>query len=274
MESAPFPYLHGFSSTEQNRLQRQAQMAEQVVYRDIDFSDASQVLEVGCGVGAQSEILLRRFPGIHLHGVDLSEAQLAVARQSLAEVPWATGRYQLQQMDATAMAFPSRSFDGAFLCWILEHAPNPAQILSEVRRVLKPGGRVFVTEVHNATFFLDPYSPATWHYWMAFNDYQLKCGGDPFIGAKLGNMLLSLGYEDIRTEIKTYYFDNRQPDKRAQIIQYWAELLLSAADQLIAAEVVTADLVEEMKVELNGVKNNPNAVFFYAFMQASARVFR
>lgn len=53
-----FPYLHGFSKTEQDRLREQAVFSEQTIYRDIDFSESKNIIEVGCGVGAQTEILL------------------------------------------------------------------------------------------------------------------------------------------------------------------------------------------------------------------------
>lgn len=272
--TSDFPYIHGFSGTEQERLRKQARFSEQIVYRDIDFSGAASILEVGCGVGAQTEVLLRRFPELQITGIDFSPAQLEAARANLAGLPGASARVELHHMDATNMAFKSRHFDGAFLCWVLEHVPNPVRVLSEVRRVLKPGSRVFITEVLNSSFFLDPYSPNLHKYWMAFNDYQLEVGGDPFVGAKLGNMLLALGYQNVRTEVKTWHLDNRQPDKRQEIIAYWTELLLSAADQLIEkTEEVTPELVEKMTEELRRVQNDPNAVFFYSFVQASATVY-
>lgn len=272
-KTSDFPYIHGFSATEQERLRKQARFSEQIVYRDVDFSDANRILEVGCGVGAQTEVLLRRFPELAITGIDFSETQLKAAADNLATQPHAAGRYALQHMDATNMGFPPRSFDGAFLCWVLEHVPNPLRVLSEVRRVLKPGARVFITEVMNASFFLDPYSPNLNKYWVAFNDHQLEVGGDPFVGAKLGNMLLALGYQNVRTEVKTWHLDNRTPDKRQEIIAYWTELLLSAADQLIAKQAVSAELVEKMTEELKRVQSDPNAVFFYSFVQASATVY-
>jgi hypothetical protein len=113
--------------------------------------------------------------------------------------------------------------------------PAPARVLAEIRRVLTPGAPVYVTEVMNASFLLDPYSPNVWRYWMAFNDFQIDSGGDPFVGAKLGNLLLAGGFRDVTTEIKTFHFDNREPARRKQMIAFWEELLLSAADQLLSA---------------------------------------
>lgn len=268
-----FPYIHGFSSEEQSRLVRQARMFETKLFSHIDYSDATRLLEVGCGVGAQTEILLRRFPNLHVTGVDRSDAQLAAAERNLAATAWCDARYTLRQADATDLPFAERSFDAAYLCWVLEHMPSPARVLSEVRRVLSPGSVVYVTEVLNSSFFLDPYSPNLLRYWMAFNDHQYDGGGDPFIGAKLGNLLLAGGYRDVQTEVKSLHLDNRQPGRRKQMIEFWEELLLSAAEQLIAAGKIDAPTVEGMRQELQAVRNDPNAVFFFAFVQARATVY-
>lgn len=264
-------YLHGFSEVEQSRLRRQARFAESTVYKDVDFSDSKNILEVGCGVGAQSEILLRRFPELHLTGIDLSDRQLAACKQYLSQLPFAQGRYDINKMDASQLEFSSRQFEGAFLCWILEHVPYPSRVLAEVRRVLRPGSPVYVTEVANSSFFLDPYSPHIWRYWMAYNDYQYEKAGDPFIGAKLGNLLLGQGFHDVQTSVKTWLYDNREPHKRKTAIEYWKELLLSAADQLVAASIVDEKLVQDMEREFDAVSVDPNAVFYYSFVQATAK---
>jgi SAM-dependent methyltransferase len=264
------PYLHGYSPLEQDRLRRQAEFAEHTVYRNIDLTEVQHLLEVGCGVGAQTSILLRRYPQIKITGIDLNEQQLAAAKKSLDQLPLAQGRYTIQKMDAQNMDFTAHSFDGAFLCWILEHVPDPLQILNEVRRVLRPGSVIYITEVVNSSFFLDPYSPNLWKYWMAFNDYQYDGAGDPFVGAKLGNFLSAVGFQKIKTEVITWHLDNRQPEKRRKIIEYWAELLMSAADQLVKAGYVTQEVVDAGMLELKKAQKNPNAVFLYSFMQAQA----
>ena len=266
-------YLHGFSSTEQHRLVTQARLLESSIFNNIDYSGAQRLLEVGSGVGAQTEILLRRFPELHVTGVDLSETQLATARQNLEKTPWCSERYTLLQADAGNLPFGAREFDSAFLCWVLEHVPSPARVLNEVRRVLVPGSPVYVTEVMNASFLLDPYSPHIWRYWMAFNDFQYDHGGDPFVGAKLGNLLLAGGFRDVHTEIKTIHLDNREPARRKTMIAFWEQLLLSAADPLLEAGLVDQETVDGMRREFSLVQNDPNAVFFFSFVQARATVY-
>ena len=270
-EKTEFPYLHGFSPVEQERLRRQARFAEHTIYQNVNFSSSKKVLEVGCGVGAQSEILLRRFPDIKLTAIDLSDKQLAAAKSSLSKHAFAKDRYELKQMSGEDLKFEAESFDGAFLCFVLEHVPDPRRVLSEVRRVLSPGGIVYITEVLNSSFFLDPYSPNVWKYWMAFNDYQYDQKGDPFMGAKLGNLLMQNGYRNIETEVKTWFLDNRYPQKRKEIIEFWSELLMSASEQLLKAGYVDQETIDGMKKEMSVVANDPNAVFFFSFIQAKAR---
>jgi ubiquinone/menaquinone biosynthesis C-methylase UbiE len=271
-ENASSDYIHGFSETEQKRLWDQAEFAEQTVYAQVDFSGCEKILEVGSRVRAQTAILLRRFPHLKVHGIDLNPNQIASAKGNLAGLPYAQGRYVIDQMNAESMAFKNHSFDGAFLCWVLEHVKNPENILAEVRRVVRPGGRVFITEVMNSSFFLDPYSPHLWKYWMAFNDYQYERYGDPFVGAKLGNILMSQGFQQIQTEVKVWHFDNRQPLRRRSAIQQWKDLMESAASTLVAEGFVDQGTVDGMTREIDAVQRNPNAVFFDAFMQASAVV--
>jgi ubiquinone/menaquinone biosynthesis C-methylase UbiE len=264
-------YLHGFTSEEQARLYRQARFLEYKVHDQLPFRRTRELIEVGCGVGAQTEILLRHFPDLHVTGIDASEANLSAARERLGTLGWAEGRYELRQMDATRLDFDVDRFDGAFLCWILEHVGNPLQVLAETRRVLRPGAPLTVTEVQNATFFIDPYSPNTMTYWRAFNEWQIALGGDPYVGAKLGNLLQAVGLQDITTKVRTFHLDNRHGGERREFIAYWTELLLSGVRGLLDAGLVQEATVEGMKEELAQVAHDPNAVFFYSFVQARAR---
>jgi ubiquinone/menaquinone biosynthesis C-methylase UbiE len=243
-----------------------------MVHEGLPFRRRRRMIEVGSGVGAQTEILLRRFPELHVTCVEYNDGQLSRARDYLTTIPWAAGRHELVKGDATHLDFPADTFDSAFLCWLLEHVPDPARVLSELRRVLVEGAPIVVNEVLNATFFIDPYSPNTLRYWMAFNDRQLELGGDPFVGAKLGNLLQAVGYRDIVTHVKTFHLDNRHPGERAEFLAYWTELLLSGSKELLDAGCVSPDIVDGMTKELDRVSRDPNAVFFYSFIQAQARV--
>lgn len=263
-------YLHGYSQGERERLRRQARILEPMVHSGLPFWRRKNVIEIGSGVGAQTEILLRYYPEIHITSVERSAGQIVEAKRVLARLPEGKGRVTFAEEDAGHLSFERDSFDAAFLCWILEHVSNPAQVLSEACRVLVPGSPIVINEVLNATFFIDPYSPKTLQYWMAFNEHQISIGGDPFVGAKLGNLLQGAGFKDIRTTVKTFHYDNRSPGARAEFLAYWSDLLLSGAPELLAAKRVSKAVVEGMRIELDRVARSPNAVFFYSFIQATA----
>lgn len=265
-------YIHGYSREEQDRLRRQAEFMEFLVFRDVNFSQSENILEVGSGVGAQTQILLRRFPNIHMTCIDINEKQIDSAKAALKKLDYARSRYDIRVMNAEKLTFPDNTFDGAFFCWILEHVPDPLRVLTEVRRVLKPGSRIVITEVMNFAFFLDPYCPAIWKFWMTLNDYQYDQGGDPFVGVKLGNFLRDAGYTDVHTNLLSLYADKREPELRNKVIGHWGELINSAVAELLSKKRVSEDLVKEMTSEFKKIKENPNAILFDSFMQASARV--
>ncbi len=264
-------YIHGFSKNEQDRLCAQARFLESMVFSAVDFTGRRHVLEVGCGVGAQTQILLERFPGILVQAVDLSTAQVACARERL-EGLIAAGRVRVDVADATRLPFPDAAFDAAFVCWVLEHVSDPVFMLRELRRTLSPGAVLFGIEVMNASLFLHPDCPATREYWDAFNRGQQTAGGDPYVGAKMGNILQEAGFVDVRTQPWFIHCDQRDRAVLTKKIDYFETLLLSAAPLLLADRLVDQALVDSMRRELRGLKLDARAVFFYSPAKFSARV--
>ena len=74
-------YLHGHSEQEERRLRAQALFLEEAVFKNIELSGTSHLLEVGCGVGAQTEILLKRLPHLKITGIDQSPLQVERAQK-------------------------------------------------------------------------------------------------------------------------------------------------------------------------------------------------
>ena len=264
-------YLHGFDRKEQDRLVHQARFLEPFVYAGIDLEYTENLLEVGCGVGAQTKILCRRFPGLKVTGVDLSKEQLAMAERNLkSEIK--SKKVRVLQQDAQKLSLPKKDYDAAFLCWFLEHVPDPLKVLKQVKKHLRPGAKIYCSEVFNQTLFMEPYSPAYLKYWFEFNDLQWTIKGHPFVGAQLGNLLKDAGFTDIQTEMRPFHFDSREPERRAAFTEYFYQILLSAEKSLLDSGRVTEQTLRLMKKEVEAVKKAKDAVFFYAFMRATARV--
>jgi hypothetical protein len=119
---------------------------------------------------------------------------------------------------------------------------------------------------------MEPYSPAYLKYWFEFNDLQTEINGHPFIGAQLGNLLKAAGFTDIQTEIRPFHFDSREPEKREAFTEYFYQILVSAEPALMKAGRVDKKIVAAVKREVEIAKKSRDAVFFYAFMRATATV--
>ncbi|HZF09560.1 MAG TPA: methyltransferase domain-containing protein [Thermoanaerobaculia bacterium] len=99
-----------------------------------------QLLDLGCGTGALLRELVLESAAPRLCGVDLSLAMLACARASLPPaVPLALG-------DVGALPYPSGSFDVVVSISSFHYWPHPEEALQEIRRVLRPGGRLVITD--------------------------------------------------------------------------------------------------------------------------------
>ncbi len=108
-------------------------------------TEGLRVLEVGCGRGVGTEILLRRFGAAHVTAFDLDPDMVRQARRRLAAYPAA--RLALYVADSTHIPAPDEAFDAVFDFGIVHHVPDWLTALAEVRRVLRPGGRFFFEEV-------------------------------------------------------------------------------------------------------------------------------
>jgi ubiquinone/menaquinone biosynthesis C-methylase UbiE len=94
-------------------------------------------LDVGCGNGAFTELLVERCSPATVHGIDPSEGQLAFAHtRAAARVA------QFRQGDAMAPPFPDDAFDVAVMALVIFFVSEPAKGVAEMVRVVCPGGTV------------------------------------------------------------------------------------------------------------------------------------
>jgi len=94
-------------------------------------------LDVGCGNGAFTEMIIERCAPASVHGINPSEPQLAFARTRPA-----LRAAEFRQGDAMAQPFPDDLFDAAVMPLVIFFVPDPAKGVSEMARVVSPGGIV------------------------------------------------------------------------------------------------------------------------------------
>src|SRR5215207_61565 len=203
-------YVHGYTTDETRRLTDQAKTLADLLHGGTSYPADSRVLEVGCGVGAQTVQLVTRSPGIDLVSVDMSEESLALAKARVAaEAP--NARVEWHHGDLLALPFEDRSFDHLFVCFVLEHLPEPRQALAVLRRLVRPGGSITVIEGDHGSAFFHPPSDEAQVLIDCLTDLQALVGGDALIGRQLEPLVAGAGYERVRARPCTVYADETLP---------------------------------------------------------------
>jgi CAAX protease family protein len=111
----------------------------------LNLKDNARVLELGPGPGFFSVEIARRVPQGRLCLVDIQHEMLQKARARLRRA--GLDNVSFAQASASALPFAPESFDTAFLVTVLGEVPDPASCLAELRRALRPGGLLSITEL-------------------------------------------------------------------------------------------------------------------------------
>jgi 2-polyprenyl-6-hydroxyphenyl methylase / 3-demethylubiquinone-9 3-methyltransferase len=103
-----------------------------------------RVLDVGCGGGLLCEALCRH--GAHLTGIDLAPSMIEVARLHAHESQLAID-YEISSAEQLAARSPGQ-FDVVTCMELIEHVPNPGNLLAAIAQLLRPGGELFVSTIN------------------------------------------------------------------------------------------------------------------------------
>jgi phosphatidylethanolamine/phosphatidyl-N-methylethanolamine N-methyltransferase len=113
---------------------------KKIVNRLNDETHGQNVLDVGTGTGLSLPYFR---PDLTITGIDISEDMLARAAQR-AERKKLANIAGLHVMDAGDLQFADGAFDSVLATFVMSVAPNPTQVLQEIARVARPGGRIFL----------------------------------------------------------------------------------------------------------------------------------
>ena len=163
-----------------------------------------RVLDFGCGPGTISVGLAVAVEPGELHGIDMEESQIDLARSAAEAGGHANATFHVG--DVTDLPFEDDSFDIAHCHAVLMHVPDTQATLAEVKRVLKPGGIVASREVFVSSSFLEPGEEKMASAWATFSSLLAANGGHPQMGKELRSTFLEAGFSDIQTSASFDFF--------------------------------------------------------------------
>jgi len=155
---------------------------------------ASSAIDVGCGYGADlTEVAKRLRPGGRAVGIDLSDAMITEARRRTAGIGL---DISFQVADAHALPFEDNTFDICRTETVLQHLADPANAVSEMARVTRPGGRVGALELDQETMFIDHPDVELLD---ALRDAISRAMTQSAIGRQVPRLFVEAGLTDVQT---------------------------------------------------------------------------
>lgn len=262
-------YVHGYAPSENVRLSDQARTLAELLHGGTHYAEGTDVLEAGCGVGAQTVELARRHHGARITAIDLSADSLAAARERCKRA--GVSGVTFEQADILALPWTSRRFDHIFVCFVLEHLPDPVSALRGLRRVLRAGGSITVIEGDHGTTCFHPDHDAARDAIACQVSLQQRAGGNALIGRQLHALLSAAGFARPLVAARTAYADASHPG--------WVEgftrrtfipMIEGVREAALAAELISPARFDAGIQALHRTAE-PDGSFCYTFFKATAR---
>ncbi|MEU7151717.1 methyltransferase domain-containing protein [Streptomyces sp. NPDC045470] len=195
------------------------------------------VLDAGCGPGFITEALLESLPQGTVTGLELDAGLLAQARGRLA--PEEGGRLNLLQGSITEAPLPDAGFDLALARLVLQHIAEPARALTELGRLLRPGGRLVVADADDALWgSIHPGIPGLADVMELRRRHQAQRGGNRYVGRAVPAMMRAAGFTDITVEAVAVTSDELGMDALAGQLDVRARTALMVKEGVISEEQV------------------------------------
>jgi ubiquinone/menaquinone biosynthesis C-methylase UbiE len=263
-------YVHGYSARESQRLYDQSSIIEELLHGDTHYTHGSLVLEAGCGVGAQTRILVRRSPDIQITALDFSRQSLREAHKSAKDNQFTN--VQLLQANILDLPFGEAVFDHVFICFVLEHLVEPVKALTNIKSVLKKGGSITVIEGDHNSFLWHPETPESRQVWQSMISAQANLGHDPLIGRQLYPLLAEAGFRDIQVTPRAIYADEASAAARSSgLNKILIPMIESAKQQALDLKLVDRETWDKGIGQFRRVAEEANGTCFYTWFKGVGR---
>lgn len=234
-----------------------------------ELHPGQRLLDVGCGPGTITLDLARRVAPGRVTGIDAAPGVLRGAeelrrQQGVGNVTFATG-------DAYELAYEDDSFDVIHLHQVLQHLTDPVRALSELRRVLAPGGVLGARDSDYAGFFWFPADPLLARWLTLYHELTARNGAMADAGRELPRWARAAGFVDVAVTSSTWTFADAA--SCAWWGGLWAERVMQSgfAEQTRAYGLSDEDELAAIAAAWRRWAAAPDAVFVVPHVEILAR---
>jgi SAM-dependent methyltransferase len=263
-------YVHGTHPEEQRRLADLNALVNRVSLDALAARAGERALDVGSGLG-QFARLLAHATGERVVAVERSPEQLARAEALAAD---AGERALVDFRAGDALALPLApdewgGFDLAHARFLLEHVPAPQEVVSEMARAVRPGGRVVLADDDHEALRLWPEPPGVAAVWRGYVRTYDRLGNDPHIGRRLVQLLADAGLRPSRIALLPFGACAGEPTFPAYVANL-GDIFTGARDAILATGGVSAAEFDAAQAALRAWGERRDAAFWYSISWAEA----
>ncbi len=266
--SAHAGYIHGTHPDEQRRLADLNTLINESSLAALDPRPGERTLDVGCGLGQLTRAIAGRTGSVAV-GIDRSAEQLARARL-LAGAVSEGGRVEFRAGEASTLPLAADewgAFDVAHARFLLEHVPDPAAVVAQLARAVRPGGRVVLEDDDHELLHLWPEPPHVPDVWRAYQHTYDRLGNDPIVGRRLVELLAGAGLSPRRIAQLPFGACAGEP-AFGPLVRNLADILRGARAAVLETALVTPAEVDGALEALGAFERRGDAAFWYTFCWA------
>jgi SAM-dependent methyltransferase len=260
------PYVHGHSDREAERLHYQASKLAELLHHDTCYPPGCRVLEAACGVGAQTILLARNSPGAEFVSVDISRESLIKAKHRVSEE--GITNVTFRQADIYHLPFRPETFDHIFVCFLLEHLPDPLLSITRMKEILRPGGSItFIEGDHGSALFF-PDSRDAHAVIDCLVQLQREMGGNALIGRELWHLMTDAGFIKVAVSPRIVYADRSRPEYTEGVKNIFIAMVEGIREQAVARGMVDSETWKRGIRDLYRTTEQ-DGTFCYTFFKAT-----
>jgi SAM-dependent methyltransferase len=260
------PYVHGHSDREAERLHYQASKLAELLHHDTCYPPGCRVLEAACGVGAQTILLARNSPGVEFVSVDISRESLIKAKHRVSEE--GITNVTFRQADIYHLPFRPETFDHIFVCFLLEHLPDPLLSITRMKEILRPGGCITLIEGDHGSALFFPDSRDAHTVIDCLVQLQREMGGNALIGRELWHLMTDAGFIKVAVSPRIVYADRSRPEYTEGVKNIFIAMVEGIREQAVVRGIVDSETWKRGIRDLYRTTEQ-DGTFCYTFFKAT-----